>query len=288
MAQLQTEGSRVYVSARLPAVAFERTERLLAHPADWFSSASFKAAACFVSPGDARDPRRRRAFFRRPAMSSIPRLYTPRLCLRAFTPADAARVQELAGNALVAGTTLNVPHPYPEGAAEEWIAGHEANAAAGRVWALAVTLAGTRTPGREQDVTDTGHVVGTMSVTLREEQGERCGELGYWIGVQYWNKGFATEAAHALLGFAFGKLGCGRIMARHFASNPASGRVMQKLGMTVEPAFSGVQRKNGELLEVVRYGMSRAEWMIHGRKPARSSRFGVSSSRQTNLAAQTR
>ena len=53
-------------------------------------------------------------FFRRSAMSSIPRLYTPRLCLRAFTPADAPRVQELAGNPLVAHRTLNVPHPYPD------------------------------------------------------------------------------------------------------------------------------------------------------------------------------
>jgi [ribosomal protein S5]-alanine N-acetyltransferase len=221
-------------------------------------------------------------------MSSIPRLYTPRLCLRAFTPADAPRVQELAGNPLVANRTLNVPHPYSDGAAEKWIMTHEFNAKAGRSWELAVTLAGTRTPGREQDVTDTGHVVGTMSVTLRKDREEHCGELGYWIGVQYWNKGFATEAAHALLGFAFGKQGCERITARHFASNPASGRVMQKLGMTLEPSLCGVQQKNGELLEVIGYGISHEEWMLRSQKPARSSRFSVSSNRQVTLAAQTR
>jgi RimJ/RimL family protein N-acetyltransferase len=197
-------------------------------------------------------------------MSMIPTLYTPRLCLRAFTLADAPRVQELAGHEWVAKSTLNVPHPYPEGAAEMWIDGHEGSAGIGRQWNFAITLAGTRTPGREQDVTDTGHIIGTISVNLRKAPAEKSAELGYWIGVQYWNKGFATEAAHAAINFAFGRLGYDEIVARHFASNPASGRVMQKLGMTLDPTFSGVQLKEDALLDVVGYSLLREEWRVKG------------------------
>ena len=56
-------------------------------------------------------------------------------------------------------------------------------------------------------------------------------ELGYWIGEPYWNRGYCSEAAKSLVQFAFEKLAVKNIMAEHLSSNPASGRVMQKLGM---------------------------------------------------------
>lgn len=51
-------------------------------------------------------------------------LHTPRLLLRPFDLADAPAVQRLAGEKDIAANTLTVPHPYPDGAAEEWIASH--------------------------------------------------------------------------------------------------------------------------------------------------------------------
>ena len=68
---------------------------------------------------------------------------------------------------------------------------------------------------------------------------DRRAELGYWIGVPWWNRGYATEAGRALLDFGFGTLGLHRIMAHHMMRNPASGRVMQKLGMTRDPREPG-------------------------------------------------
>jgi len=66
----------------------------------------------------------------------------------------------------------------------------------------------------------------------------RRAELGYWIAVHNWNRGYATEASKRLIDFAFEVLGLHRIEARHFLRNPASGKVMKKLGMTPE----GIER----------------------------------------------
>ena len=54
-------------------------------------------------------------------------------------------------------------------------------------------------------------------------------ELGYWIARDHWNRGFATEAGHALLAIA-GALDLPRLEASYFIDNPASGRVLEKLG----------------------------------------------------------
>ncbi len=198
-------------------------------------------------------------------MLTIPGLYTPRLCLRPFSAADAARVQELAGDGRIAATTLHVPHPYPEGAAEEWIDGHAIAAAMGKSWEFAITLTGTRTPGRERDVGDTGHVIGTVGIFSDGDRNAERAQIGYWIGVPYWGKGFATEAAHAALRFGFMKLKFNRVFARHFAINPASGRVMRKLGMTQEGVLREHEVKSGVFLDVAVYGLLRREWQAKER-----------------------
>jgi len=200
-------------------------------------------------------------------MSPIPRLYTPRLCLRPYSLADAGRVQELAGDKRIAATTAVIPHPYPDGAAEQWISTHE-NAAANQDYIWAVTLAGTRTPGRELDRTDTGHLIGTVGVGRNAAPEHARGVLGYWIGVPYWNKGFATEATRALLKWAFGRNEFHRVTAWHLTKNPASGRVMQKLGMTCEGTLRQHFNKWGEFHDVTCYGILADEWHSLRQKPA--------------------
>jgi [ribosomal protein S5]-alanine N-acetyltransferase len=56
-------------------------------------------------------------------MKQIPRLETKRLILRPFENADAADVMRLAGDRAIADTTTNIPHPYREGMAEDWMSG---------------------------------------------------------------------------------------------------------------------------------------------------------------------
>ena len=150
----------------------------------------------------------------------LPTLATARLILRPFAPEDAGTVQLFAGDREVAATTINVPHPYPDGAAAAWINSHAALWVERRAMSLAITERAT------------GALVGATGLAITAP--DRRAELGYWIGRPYWNRGYATEAARAMVEYGFGPLGLHRIMARHLARNPASGRVLEKVGMTRE------------------------------------------------------
>jgi len=153
-----------------------------------------------------------------------PTLSTERLTLRPFVADDAFDVERLAGMREIADTTLNIPHPYPHGGAAEWIRLH------GPAW-IDGTSATFAIVGRK-----TGALVGAISLMIKREH--RRAELGYWIALDCWNRGYATEASRCLIDFGFEFLGLHRIEARHFLRNPGSGRVMQKLGMRQE----GIER----------------------------------------------
>jgi RimJ/RimL family protein N-acetyltransferase len=166
-----------------------------------------------------------------------------------------------------------MPHPYVDGMAEAWISAHAGRAQRGEAYVFAITLAGTRTPGREGDVHETGHVIG--SIELRADAANIfAGELGYWIGVPYWNKGFATEAANAVLTFLFTKLQLTQVNASHLLENPASGRVLQKINMTRQPGTRNAE-KDGQPIVLVDYLLTREQWsrrrFVHRWKPAHSA-----------------
>jgi ribosomal-protein-alanine N-acetyltransferase len=138
------------------------------------------------------------------------------VALRPFAHDDAARAQLLAGARAVAEMTALIPHPYPDGAAEAWIAAQAQDRAAGREYTYAITLA-----------TD-GLLVGAIG--LRPAPIERE-SIGYWIGEPYWGRGYATAAARAVIALAFSLLDLEVLTASHLARNPASGRVLEKCGL---------------------------------------------------------
>jgi len=175
-----------------------------------------------------------------------PTFQTERLVLRPFTLADATDVRRLAGERDVAATVANMPHPYEEGMAEEWISTHAERFERGEGGCFAVTL--------RQDKT----LVGSMGLTVNAEH-ER-GTIGYWIGKPFWNNGYCTEAAGAVLRYAFEQLGLNRITANHFKRNPASGRVMQKIGMRQEGCLLQEFKKWGQFEDVVCYGIIKSEY----------------------------
>ncbi len=162
-------------------------------------------------------------------MPGIPKLETERLCLRPFALGDALEVQRLAGERIIADTTLNIPHPYRDGMAEAWISAHPAIFAEGR----GVTFAITRQPA--------GALVGAISL-MGMAKGHQA-ELGYWVASHCWNQGICTEAGMAVLRYAFLESGLIRVHSRHLTRNLASGRVMRKLGMRHEGSRRSHVRK---------------------------------------------
>jgi ribosomal-protein-alanine N-acetyltransferase len=175
-----------------------------------------------------------------------PALTTTRLVLRAFGAGDIDDIVRLAGDFAIADTTLMIPYPYSRADAEQWLATHLPKFEAGEQVTLAVT-------DRQ-----TGELVGAvgLAVAARFDRAE----LGYWIGKPYWRKGYCTEAAGALMEWGFLNLNLNRIYASHFKRNPASGRVMQKLGMTREGEFREHIKKWDRYENMVYYGILRGEW----------------------------
>ncbi|HEX9985868.1 MAG TPA: GNAT family N-acetyltransferase [Thermoanaerobaculia bacterium] len=174
-----------------------------------------------------------------------PTLRTTRLTLRPFEQDDAPAVTRLAGDREIALNTATIPHPYPEGEAERWISRHQEGFDAGSEVTFAVFY------GDE--------LVGAVGLAINRDDDNA--EIGYWIGVPYWGRGYASEASEAVLHYGFEELALNKIYARFFTRNPASGRVMQKLGMELEGRFRRHHKKWGEYLDTEQYGLLREEWM---------------------------
>ena len=180
--------------------------------------------------------------------SDQPTLYTDRLVLRPFSLEDAPVVRRLAGERDVASTTINIPHPYEDGMAEAWIRTHRPGFERGESAVFAVTVRATD---------DLLGAIGLTVVTAHDRA-----ELGYWIGKPFWGRGYATEAAAAVLAYAFDVLGLNRVHATHLTRNPASGRVMQKIGMTHEGRSRDHFKKWGVFEDVERYGILSREYRL--------------------------
>lgn len=175
-----------------------------------------------------------------------PTVHSNRILLRPFAPEDAATVQLLAGEYEIADTTLNVPHPYEDGMAEQWISGHGKQFQAGTNAVFAIVDKKSL------------QLIGAVSLTIDKDL--RKAELGYWIGRPYWNQGYATEAAKSIVDYGFKQLRLNRIVARHFVRNPASGKVMLKVGMVHEGTLRKDTIKWGEYEDLRLYGLLRGDW----------------------------
>lgn len=105
-----------------------------------------------------------------------------------------------------------------------------------------------------------GKVIGNISVVQHDTLWEAV--MGWQIDAPHWNKGIMTEAASAVFDFLFRKVGFHRISAGHDTKNPASGRVMEKLGMKKEGVFPQFYYKKGGrgTGDAQRYGILKEDW----------------------------
>ena len=168
-------------------------------------------------------------------------LVTERLVMRAPREGDIPQLVELADNRHVAEMLARMPHPYGEAEGRAFLAMTKSRRAG---IAYALTLAGTDT------------FVGCAGLNTTD----RGLELGYWIGEPYWKKGYATEAAHALVDLAFQKTSIQVLHASMRVINPASRRVIHKCGFQ----YAGQGMLNSIVagqVPVERYRLDRKTWI---------------------------
>jgi len=170
---------------------------------------------------------------------------TERLILRPFQEEDASPLVRLAGAREVAEMTLHIPHPYTQNDAEEYIARNKKKAAGDTIPPWAITLKTNR------------DLVGAVGLEI--DATHRRAELGYWIGVPHWGKGYASEAALAVIVHGFEKLPVHKIFAFHFSHNPASGKVLKKIGMKHEGHLREHDQKWGKFFDLEMYGILQSD-----------------------------
>jgi len=146
-------------------------------------------------------------------------LFTRRLHLRRPIESDAPAIIDIAGDKEVSRRLGRVPHPYTN---EHFRYFMESVVPCEPTWAIVAK--------------QSNEVVGVIS--LIPNGNCESGELGYYIGRPYWGQGWATEAAQAIVDMGFETAGYAKLTSRYHADNPASGRVLAKLG------FKPVGRSN--------------------------------------------
>jgi RimJ/RimL family protein N-acetyltransferase len=172
-------------------------------------------------------------------------LTTSRLVLAPVQDEDAGWLQSMMERPEVNGTTLVIPTPCPAGFAQGWLETARRNLRSGQSYTFAAR--------RDQEP------IGTIFLVLNPAHAHA--ELGYFFAPAHWNKGFGSEASAEMLRFAFHDLRLHRVFAVYLAGNPASGRIMQKIGMRYEGCRRQHVRKCGVFHDLEQYGILRDEWL---------------------------
>ncbi|MBV8326912.1 GNAT family N-acetyltransferase [Chryseobacterium sp.] len=169
----------------------------------------------------------------------FPVIKTERLLLSQLEEKDIPLITEYLKHKIYSDLTSNIPYPYTENDAKLWLKmsldAFENNS--GYTFAI-----------RDQE----GQLMGAIGLHDRDDD---KAEMGYWIGIPFWNKGYVTEAAKAIVDFGFTKMNFNKIFATHFLHNPASGKIMEKIGMEKEAVLKQHIKKDGEYLDLVQYSI---------------------------------
>ena len=110
-----------------------------------------------------------------------------------------------------------------------------------------------------------GEPAGSIAVVAHQDDGARA-EIGYCLAKAWWGQGLMTEAAGAVIRYLIQEVGMERVEARHNVLNPASGRVMQKVGMTFQGIRHTEEKNNQGPHEVACYAISAQEWAEKNRR----------------------
>jgi RimJ/RimL family protein N-acetyltransferase len=164
-----------------------------------------------------------------------------RSTLRPWRVGDEASLVRHANNRRVWRNLSRLPHPYTREDADAWIA-----------------TASVRSPAVDFAIVVDGEAVGGIGVELGRDVFIRSAEIGYWLGEAYWGRGIATEALRAMTEYAFATFDLCRLQAGVFEWNPASMRVLEKAGYTLEARHRKNVTKDGETIDRLVYALVRA------------------------------
>ena len=171
-----------------------------------------------------------------------------RFRMRPMRPEDAELVQQYVSDPEVALTTGEIPHPYPDGAASEWISTHDDLRKSGQTEIYAIVE-------RDSDL-----LVG--AIDLRRGEFAHIHEVGYWVAREQWGRGICTEAVKALVDFAFERdEKLMRIFAYSFPENPASARVQEKAGFQREGLLRHGLVRLTEPRDAILSAIVREDWL---------------------------
>ncbi|AYZ14600.1 GNAT family N-acetyltransferase [Chryseobacterium arthrosphaerae] len=174
-------------------------------------------------------------------MEKFPIIETERLILSQLEEKDIPFITEYLQHRIYSDLTSNIPYPYTENDAIFWLK-----------------------MSKEAFENKSGYTFGIRNkeeeligaIGLHDRDDDKA-ELGYWIGIPYWNKGYVTEAARAIVDFGFKELGLNKIYATHFFHNPASGKIMEKIGMEKEAVLKQHAKKDEEYFDLAMYSIFR-------------------------------
>jgi [ribosomal protein S5]-alanine N-acetyltransferase len=133
------------------------------------------------------------------------------------------------------------PHPYTKESGRDWI-----------------NHATSQEPQTNFAIADKGdRVIGGIGLELERDVYRVSAEIGYWLGLEWWGQGIATRALRALTEWAFTTFALERIQAGIFETNPASGRVLEKAGYSLEGRLRRKVIKEGRVLDLLMYARVR-------------------------------
>ena len=177
--------------------------------------------------------------------TDCPILLSPRLVMRAPHEDDIDALAHLANNANIANMVARMPHPYTVADAADFVRRTRAGAIGKCVYAITKA--------------DNGAFLGCCGIEPHEDG--RTVELGYWLGERYWNQGYVTEAAHALIDMVFRTRDIEQIDARCRVMNIPSRRVIQKCGFQFQATGMVGSLSLGGMVPVEWYRLDRKTWV---------------------------
>ena len=172
-------------------------------------------------------------------LKEFPVIETERLILSQLKEEDLPFVTEYLQDKIFSDVTSNIPYPYTGEHARFWMKMSRESFENNTGYTFAV---------RNKE----GQILGAIGLHDRDDD---KAELGYWMGKPFWNKGYITEAATALIDFGFNELQINKIYATYFLDNPASGRIMEKIGMEKEALLKQHLKKDGKYIDVMMYSI---------------------------------